>query len=477
MSISWLSSRIAVVGLGTSGRAALEVLCELGARPHGYDRVHPGEVPIDDDCLHIGSDEHLVESIRDLSYDLSIMSPGIPPHSPVWTELREQGIPVWGEVELAWRVQEHLGKDIDWLTVTGTNGKTTTVSLLGAMLAAAGEKYAVVGNVGTPIVSVVAHSDVDVLAVELSSFQLETTHSVEPLASVCLNVDTDHLDWHGTAQAYASAKARVYNNTRIAAVYDAEDQQVLSMVEEADVIEGARAIGYTCGVPAIAHVGIVDDHIVDRAFIPTRRTEALAVATLDDMHSYATNSPSVALLKDTLAAICLARAYGIAPEAIRAGMLAFTPAEHRRHILGQVADMTWIDDSKATNTHAARASLTGFSPRSVIWVAGGDTKGQDFHSLVRDIHPVLRGIVVIGKDPTPIVTAIQDEAADVPYVVVDGHDDFMYSVVNEAVALSVPGNTVVLAPACASWDQFDNYGQRGDIFAEAVSRLQSAWDT
>lgn len=476
MSTSWLSSRIAVIGLGTSGRAALNVLCELGAHPHGYDHVYPGDVPINDDRLHIGNDEYQVASIRDSSYDLVIMSPGIPPHSPVWIELREQGIPVWGEVELAWRVQEHLGKDIDWLTVTGTNGKTTTVSLLGAMLGAAGEKYAVVGNVGTPIVSVIAHSDVDVLAVELSSFQLETTQSVEPLASVCLNVDTDHLDWHGTAQAYASAKARVYKNTRLAAVYDAEDAQVLSMVEEADVIEGARAIGYTLDVPPVSHIGIVDGQIVDRAFIPTRHTAALAIATLDDMHSYATSTPSVALLKDTLAAICLARAYGIDSEAIRAGMSTFTPADHRRHILGHVADMIWIDDSKATNTHATRASLAGFPPRSVIWIAGGDTKGQDFHSLLRDLHPVLRGVVVIGNDPTPIVSAICDEASDVPYVVVDGHDDFMYSVVNEAVALSVPGNTVVLAPACASWDQFDNYGQRGDMFAEAVKRLQSAWN-
>ncbi|MDO5719976.1 MAG: UDP-N-acetylmuramoyl-L-alanine--D-glutamate ligase [Actinomycetaceae bacterium] len=477
MSASWLSSRIAVVGLGASGRAAISVLSELGANPQGYDRVHPGDISIDDNHLRIGTDDEQVTNLRQQPCDLAIMSPGIPPHSPVWTELRRQGIPVWGEVELAWKVQQYLGKDIDWLTVTGTNGKTTTVSLLGSILDAADKKYAVVGNVGTPIVSVIAHCDVDILAVELSSFQLETTHSVKPLASVCLNVDTDHLDWHGSAEAYRAAKARIYENTRIAAIYDADDQQMLSMVEEADVIEGARAIGYTVNVPPVAHIGMVEGHIVDRAFIRNRHTEALALATLDDMYSYATQSPSLALVKDTLAAISLARAAAVDPEAIVQGMRSFTPAKHRRHILGQVADMTWIDDSKATNTHAARASLTGFPPRSVIWIAGGDTKGQDFHSLLRDIRGVLRGIVVIGCEPTPIVEAIRDEASDVPYVVVDGHEDFMYSVVNEAVAMSVPGNTVVLAPACASWDQFDNYSQRGDIFAQAVERLHAAWNT
>lgn len=474
MTASWLSKAIAVVGLGKSGRAAWEILTELGARPEGYDRKMPADLERQD-RIYIGSDQEQAAQIRQRHYDLAILSPGVPPHSPVWQALREDDVPVWGEVELAWRVQQHLGKRIDWLTITGTNGKTTTVSLLGSMLAAAGEKYAVVGNVGNPIVNVIVHDEVDVLAVELSSFQLETTTTVEPLASVCLNVDSDHLDWHGSVDAYARAKARVYENTRIAAVYDATDLQLKNMVAEADVIEGARAIGYTLDIPPVAHLGIVERHFVDRAFIRTRQSEALALATIDDMVSYAGQSPSVALLKDTLAAMSLARAYGIGADAIAEGMRRFTPAHHRRHILGTVADMVWIDDSKATNTHATAASLSGFAPRSVIWIAGGDTKGQDFHALVESIEPILRGVVVIGADPRPIVEALEEEASDVPFVVVDGHDDFMYSVVNEAVALSRPGDTVVLAPACASWDQFDNYGQRGDAFAEAVDRLKRAW--
>ncbi|MDO5729055.1 MAG: UDP-N-acetylmuramoyl-L-alanine--D-glutamate ligase [Actinomycetaceae bacterium] len=474
MTASWLAGEIAVIGLGKSGRAALDVLRELGAQPDGYDRKLPttGDRA---DGIFIGSDSEQVKRIRERHYDLAILSPGVPPHSPVWKQLRDKGVPVWGEVELAWRVQQHLEKNIDWLTVTGTNGKTTTVSLLGSMLAAADKKYGVVGNVGTPIINVVAHDDVDVLAVELSSFQLETTMSVEPLAAVCLNVDSDHLDWHGSADAYARAKARVYENTRIAAVYDASEPSIEKMVAEADVIEGARAIGYTLGIPPIAHLGIVDNHFVDRAFISHRHRQALALATVDDMMSYAGAHPSVALVKDTLAAMTLARAYGVEADAIAEGMRQFTPAAHRRHILGAVADMVWIDDSKATNTHAAAASLAGFPPRSVIWVAGGDAKGQDFHSLVQTIEPVLRGVVVIGADPTPIVKALSARAPDVPFVVVDGHDDFMYSVVNEAVALSRPGDTVVLAPACASWDQFENYGQRGTAFAEAVDRLRQAW--
>ena len=160
---------------------------------------------------------------------------------------------------------------------------------------------------------------------------------------------------------------------------------------------------------------------------------------------------------------------------MEAGLRAFRPAGHRRAIIAHAADLTWVDDSKATNAHAARASLAGLPPRSAIWIVGGDAKGQDFTDLIRQVEPTLRGVVVIGEDRAPLVEALQAGAPDVPRVEVDGHEDWMFSVVNEAVALSMPGDTVVLAPACASWDQFDNYGQRGDAFADAVSRLAAQW--
>lgn len=471
----WLDSRIAVLGLGQSGRAAFDALQKLGAKPVGFDRNQPKDFEVDADQLVIGTDEHQIEAIKSGDFGLVIVSPGIPPHSTVWQACNELGLPVWGEVELAWRIQKHLGKDIDWLAITGTNGKTTTVGLVGSILKAAGIPSAVVGNVGNPIVTAVMEEDVRALAVELSSFQLYTTQTVEPLASVCLNVDSDHLDWHGSVEEYARAKARVYNNTRVACVYDAADPVVENMVAEADVIEGARAIGYTFGVPAISQIGIVEEYFVDRAYLNTRHKEALALAHVSDLAHFAGEHPSVAILKDTLAAIALTRALDVPQEAVFKGLQNYQPAGHRREIFAKAADMTWIDDSKATNAHAAAASLAGFPKRSVIWIAGGDAKGQDFHQLVKQVEPVLRGVVVIGADPSIVESALKDEAPNVPHVVVDGHEDFMFSVVNEAVALSRPGDTVVLAPACASWDQFNNYAERGDIFREAVARLDKAW--
>ncbi|MGI6785615.1 MAG: UDP-N-acetylmuramoyl-L-alanine--D-glutamate ligase [Gleimia sp.] len=482
----WLQSNIAVIGLGRSGRAAFDALAELGAKPIGFDRNEPAEYAAfaeNPEQFVIGTDDAQVEALRSGNFDLVVVSPGIPPHSPVFEASNALGLEIWGEVELAWQIQKHLGKDISWLTVTGTNGKTTTVGLLGSILKAANIPSAVVGNVGNPIVSTIMHEDVSALAVELSSFQLFTTRSVEPVASVCLNVDSDHLDWHETVENYVAAKARVYENTRVACVYDANDLDIENMVAQADVIEGARAIGYTFDVPAVSQVGIVEDFFVDRAFVPNRHTEALAVAAISDLAHFAGPHPSKAIIEDALAAIALARAlsaagagFEIDEDAITAGLRNYQPAGHRREIVAEnVADITWIDDSKATNAHAAAASLAGFPPRSVIWIAGGDAKGQDFHALVREVEPVLRGVVVIGADPSTVTNALQDVAPNIPHVVVDGHEDWMYSVVNEAVALSRPGDTVVLAPASASWDQFKSYAERGEVFRAAVKKLDEAW--
>ena len=487
--VSWLESKIAVIGLGTTGRAVMDTLDRLGVRAVGFDLKAPAGLAAFESGSQqfvIGSEDEQASALAD-GFDLVVVSPGVAPHSPVFKVARNLGLPVWSEVELAWQIQQYLGKDIAWLTVTGTNGKTTTVGLLGSILESASQRVRVVGNVGTPIVSVVMDADVDVLAVELSSFQLYSTYSVEPVASVCLNVDADHLDWHGSVEEYAKAKARVYANTRVACVYDATDPAVENMVMQAEVIEGARAIGYALDVPAVSQVGLAQDEsevlIVDRAFVPKRHTQAAALATLDDVAHFAGPTPSAAIIKDTLAAIALARAYGayakkeIDSHAVSAGLRSFHPAGHRRQVIGEAADMIWIDDSKATNAHAAAASLSGFAPGTVIWIAGGDAKGQDFHSLVKTVAPALRGVVVIGADPTPITNALEDVAPQIPHVVVDGHEDWMYSVVNEAVALSRPGDTVVLAPAAASWDQFKSYAERGDVFREAVARLDEAWQT
>ena len=453
-----MSRFAAVVGWGKSGQGAAGALLARAWQVRAFDARGGQSLFFDDVAgvdVHVDEDPgSLARAIVEASPDLVVVSPGIPAHHPVFSACEAAGIEVWGEVELAWRLQEegpHAGRP--WLVVTGTNGKTTTVGMLGEILRCAGAKAEEVGNIGTPITRAI-DSDAEVFAVELSSFQLHTARTVSPLASICLNVDADHLDWHGSVEAYAADKARVYENTIRACVYPASDRRVEQMVENADVVEGARAIGLTLGAPTVS---------------------AAALAHISDLAGAYGPHPSAAVLSDALAAAALARAYGVEPEAVEAGLRAFRPAGHRRAIIAHAADLTWVDDSKATNAHAARAALAGLPPRSAIWIGGGDAKGQDFSELIRQVEPTLRGVVVIGEDRAPLVEALQAGAPNVPRVEVDGHKDWMFSVVNEAVALSRPGDTVVLAPACASWDQFDNYGQRGDAFADAVSRLAAQW--
>lgn len=470
---------VAVIGWGRSGRGAAQALADRGIPVLGFDQR-----PVDDAAAAAvpGATLRVIPDGRDLSDavlaarpEVVVVSPGIAPHTPVWRAVESAGLPLWGEVELAWRLQEsgpRAGRP--WLTVTGTNGKTTTVGMLASILRAAGEDALEVGNIGTPITRAI-DAEASVFAVELSSFQLATTASVSPEASVCLNVDADHLDWHGTAEAYAAAKARVYARTRRACLYPAADRRIEAMVEDADVVEGARAIGLTLGIPAVSQLGLVEDALVDRAFLDARRHEALHLATLGDLAHIAGPDPSPALVSDALAAAGLARAHGVPPEAVSEGLRAFRPAAHRRAVLGRAADLTWIDDSKATNAHAAAASLSGLRPGTAIWIAGGDTKGQRFDDLAARVAPLLRGVVLIGADRSVLREALRRQAPQVPVVEVDGHPDWMFSVVNEAVGLSRPGDTVVLAPAAASWDQFENYGQRGDAFADAVRRLAGQW--
>ena len=465
----------AVIGWGKSGQGAAGALLARHWRVSAFASRATDALSFDDVAdvpVHVEEDAGvLVSAVVDARPDLVVVSPGIPAHHPIFTACQDAGIDLWGEVELAWRLQEegpHAGRP--WLTVTGTNGKTTTVGMLGEILRASGVEAEEVGNIGTPITRAI-DSDAEVFAVELSSFQLHTARTVRPLASVCLNVDADHLDWHGSVEAYAADKARVYENTLRACVYPASDRRIEAMVENADVVEGARAIGLTLGAPAVSQFGIVDGLLVDRAFVDDRHRHAVALARISDLAQAYGDHPSPAVLSDALAAAALARAYGVEPEAVEGGLRSFRPAGHRRAVIARAADLTWIDDSKATNAHAARASLSGLPPRSAIWIVGGDPKGQDFAELISQVEPTLRGVVVSGEDGSVLVRELAAGAPGVPFVEVDGHEDWMFSVVNEAVALSRPGDTVVLAPACASWDQFDNYGQRGDVFADAVARL------
>ncbi|HZY01193.1 MAG TPA: UDP-N-acetylmuramoyl-L-alanine--D-glutamate ligase [Dermatophilaceae bacterium] len=471
----WSALRILVAGLGVSGFAAADALSERGAivTVVSADATAAIEeraqiLQILDVDVRLGP-EHLLGVPE--GTELVVTSPGFRPDHPLLLAAAARGIPVWGEVELAWRMRAQSGA-APWITITGTNGKTTTVKMLTCMLRAAGLRAASAGNVGTPLLEAVLHPDpYDVLAVELSSFQLHWQRSVAPFASACLNLAPDHVDWHGSMQEYRRAKAKVYAGTRIACVYNVQDPATEEMVMDADVVEGCRAIGFTLGVPGPSMLGLVDDVLADRAFVEQRKSSAAELATLADVRG---DSPSVAPhnVANALAAAALARAYGVGPLSVRDGLRAFVPDPHRIADVATVDGVRFIDDSKATNPHAAGASLVAFE--HVVWIAGGLLKGADVDALVQSVAGRLRGVVLIGADREQIAQALMRHAPDVPVVdVPDTDTGVMDLVVARASDLAQPGDVVLLAPAAASMDMFANYGVRGEAFAEAVHRRAS----
>jgi len=476
----WTGLRVLVAGLGVSGFAATDALLERGAQVIAVDAADPdthaalGERARILDIL--GADlrfgEAHVTSLPEEELDLVVTSPGWPPHQPLLAAAAARGIPIWGEVELAWRLRPAEGA-APWLCITGTNGKTTTVQMLTSMLRAAGLRAKSVGNVGTPILEAIMDpTPHDVLAVELSSFQLHWSDSIRPRASVCLNVAPDHVDWHGSYEEYLRAKGKVYAGTEVACVYNEQDPQTRTLVEDADVQEGCRAVGFTLGLPAPSMIGVVDDVLADRAFVAERRTSAAELATLDDVRG---DAPTVAphQVANALAAAALARAHGIPTAAVRQGLRDFRPEPHRIAEAGSWAGVRYVDDSKATNPHAAAASLAAFE--DIVWVAGGLLKGADVDDLVRDHARRLRGVVLIGRDRDQIAQALARHAPDVPVVEVSATDTgAMDQVVSAAAELARAGDVVLLAPAAASMDMFANYGARGDAFVDSVRRLSGA---
>ncbi|GAA4095688.1 UDP-N-acetylmuramoyl-L-alanine--D-glutamate ligase [Nocardioides kongjuensis] len=469
---SWEGVRAVVAGFGTSGAAAVDNLLHLGASVHAVaesvsprilERAELLEVLGARIEVHEGATATLPEEA-----DVLVVSPGFRPDAPIIVAARERGIPVWGEVELAWRLRDPENP-APWLCITGTNGKTTTVQMLDSILRAAGLRSVAAGNVGLPLTEAVMDPEpYDVIAVELSSFQLHYTDSMSAESAAVLNVAEDHLDWYDSMDDYARDKGRIYTNVQRACVYNAADPATEELVREADVVEGARAIGFTLGTPAVGMLGVVEDILVDRAFIEERSTSAAELCTLDDLASTAPH-----FVANALAAAALARAHGISQSAVRDGLRSFRPDGHRIAVVAEHDDITWVDDSKATNPHAAASSLAAFEP--VVWVAGGLAKGAAFDDLVTAVGGRLRAAVLIGRDRSVIAQALSRHAPDVPVIEVDtpetgalGELDLMRRVVAAAAEVAQPGDTVLLAPGCASMDQFADYAARGDAFAAAV---------
>jgi UDP-N-acetylmuramoylalanine--D-glutamate ligase len=475
---SWDGVRAVVAGFGVSGFAAADNLNHLGAQVIALDESDAGDRPEKAELLEVlGADVRLgpgtTATLPD-DVDLVVTSPGWRPTAPLLAQARERGIPIWGEVELAWRLRDPDHRT-PWLCVTGTNGKTTTVQMLDAILRAAGLRSLAVGNVGLPIVEAVMDPEpYDVLAVELSSFQLHYTYSMSAESAAVLNIAEDHLDWYtgptGMAD-YAADKGRIYERVQRACVYNVADPETERLVREADVVEGARAIGFTLGMPGVGMVGLVEDILADRAFIEQRDSSAAELCTVSDLASSAPH-----FVQNALAAAALARAHGVSQAAVRDGLRSFRPDGHRIAVVAEKDGITWVDDSKATNPHAAQSSLLAYDP--VVWVAGGLAKGARFDELVLAVRDRLRGVVLLGRDRDVIAGALSRHAPDVPVIAVvddetgaqmSGHAS-MERVVGAAAELARPGDTVLLAPGCASMDMFTNYAERGDAFAEAVRR-------
>ena len=449
--------RVLILGLGVAGRSGLEACRDLGAIAVTVD---PGAADADHASL---------ENLDVAAFDLCLSSPGFAPHHPWVAAVADAGVEIVSEMEFAWRVRR---PGIPWVLVTGTNGKTTTTQMVGAIAAAGGLDVAVCGNMGVPVIGA-AREHHDLVAVEIASLQLHFTTTLSPHAAVCLNADEDHLDWHGSVEAYRADKARVYHLVQVACVYPAMDPLVESMVADADVVDGARAVGVTLGSPAVSQLGVVDGLIVDRAFHDARWASAHELGEVADLEHLVAGEVPPYLVTNALAAAALCRAVGVEPDAVARGLRGFSLDAHRTAHVATVDEVHWVDDSKATNAHAAIAAFGGRGADSVVWIAGGQAKGQEFDDLIRQVRDRVRAVVLIGEDPEPLAVALAGHAADIPVTRIEPGDTVMEQAVEAARRLARPGDTVLLSPACASFDQFRSYADRGDAFAAAVGALET----
>ncbi len=459
----WEGTRVCVAGVGISGVPAARALLARGAvvtvvdgRDGEDERRRGVELEQLGVEVRLGAGEQLPAGT-----EVVITSPGWRPTAPLLTAAAGSGVPVLGEAELAWALRgAGPGRPAPWLALTGTNGKTSTVRMLAAILSAAGLRAQAAGNVGVPLVeAVLADPPYEALAVELSSFQLHWSRNIRPFAAAVLNVAPDHIDWHGSFEDYAADKGRIYAGDPVA-VYNADD------FWSARLAAGCpRRFGFTLGAPGPGELGVEGECLVDRAFAAGLRREPRKLAATAEVRPPAPHNVS-----NALAAAGLALAYGVPPAAVRAGLLAFRPDPHRAAPVTTVRGVHYVDDSKATNPHAAAASLAACA--SVVWIAGGQLKGAAVDDVVAAAGDRLRGAVLMGEDRAAIRGALGRHAPDIPVVELASTDTgAMRHAVREAARLAYPGDTVLLAPAGASFDMFTGYSARGDAFAAAVRLL------
>ena len=455
---------VVAAGAGVTGLPVIRFLAAIGASVVvTSNRPPPAELDaITGDVTFAGDLQVPPAGTR-----MVITSAGIPPTNPLLAAAHAAGIEVIGEVELAWRLDHATGHPRDWLVVTGTNGKTTTTGMLESVLRAGGRHVTACGNIGWAVLEAVLTGTgapgapegqpQDVIAVELSSFQLHWAPGIRPAAGVVLNLAEDHLDWHGSMEAYGAAKATALTGRVALAVID--DPGAAGLLSRSPAGQVVPIMG---GRPFPGSLGVRQAMLVDNAFGADVIMPASQIRPAGEHN-----------VTNALAAAGLALSAGVTGAEVADGLRQFEPGGHRNVLVAEHDGVAYYDDSKATNPHAALASLQAF-PR-VVWIAGGQLKGAAVDDLVRRIASRLQGVVLLGVDAPIIAAALSRHAPDVPAELVPGKDDdVMRTVVRAAARMAAPGDVVLLAPAAASLDMYRSYAARGDAFAEAARELAGA---
>ena len=432
-----------VIGAGVTGRAVHEALLKFSAISKMFDeRV-------------TGKSDAINELPKDI--DLAIVSPGWKIDNPVIMRLKSAGIEVISEIDFAWKVKQVLAPNQKWIALTGTNGKTTTIKMVESIFKAAKVNGVACGNVGQPVVaSVCSDQPYDYLAIELSSFQIQWSELPKYQSVAILNIAEDHIDWHGSFEDYAAAKLKLLKQAEKAFVNKSDPELSKRVGKE-------TAIWFSLQTPNPNELGLVENLLIDRAFSATP-AQANEIAELVDITPTAPHN-----VLNALAASALSLSIGIKYESVKQGLRNFSPDHHRMELVLSKNEINWIDDSKATNPHAAEASLLSYF--QIIWIAGGLAKGASMDELVSRCAKRIKAVILIGQDRDLIAAAFAKLSPETKILRVDQVADsmqLMNDVVKQAIELANPGDTVLLAPACASMDQFSSYVERGQLFAQAV---------
>ena len=458
MTINFSGQRILVLGAGVTGLVVARSLSKRGAL-----------ISIADDQVSAvdGFDIAPAKSFDVKNFDAVMVSPGWKPDHPLVTESIAAGVKIMNEIDLAWALKMDLAPNQRWIALTGTNGKTTTVEMTAAMLREGGISAVACGNVGTTVLeSVESSENYDVLVLELSSFQLHWLREATFVAVAILNIAPDHVDWHGDFESYAAAKFSILDRASTG-IFSASDPEVLTRAAHWQ----GRKVFFSLDTPGPGEMGVVEELLVDRAFVANPQEAAMIAEVLEVV-------PTVPhSVSNALAAAGLARTVGVDHESIRRAIKIFKPGRHRIETILEKDGITWINDSKATNPHAATASLLG--TLSAIWIAGGLAKGAQMDQLIERCKSRIKAAILIGTDREIIATELRRQVPEVEIVYIEtdsgyvkggASNSLMEAVVSAAKSRAIAGDTVLLAPACASMDQFISYADRGDRFASAVMK-------